>query len=173
MTQTHPPTRPFDRSVLSDSVTRFYSSHHLLVIFGIDPDSLEEARRNGRLRAFDNGLGDCLRYRDADLLAWTQAGAPTAPAMQPRDTATTSHTSRRSSPPMATNPKPTTARSADPIVEVAARVDALVVAQGMSKKAAHKRVMKNDSDLRCRYVVAFNKKHGRTQRAWDHAVANS
>ena len=73
---------------------------------------------------------------------------------------------------MATNPKPTTVRSADPIAEVARRVDDLVL-QGMSKKAAHERVMKNDSDLRCRYVVAYNKKHGRTQRAWDHAVANS
>ena len=72
-----------------------------------------------------------------------------------------------------TTSNPTTTRTqTDPIAEVASRVDALVL-QGMSKKAAHERVMKNDSDLRCRYVVAFNKKHGRTQRAWDHAVANS
>lgn len=71
------------------------------------------------------------------------------------------------------NPTTTRSRSDDPIAEVARRVDALVVAQGMSKLRAHAKVMKNDSDLRCRYIVAYNKKHGRTQRAWDHAVANS
>ena len=71
------------------------------------------------------------------------------------------------------NSNPTTTRTqTDPIAEVASRVDALVL-QGMSKGAAHEKVMTDDATLRCRYVVAYNKKQGRTQRAWDHAVANS
>ena len=72
-----------------------------------------------------------------------------------------------------TTSNPTTTRTqTDPIAEVASRVDALVL-QGMSKGAAHKKVMTDDATLRSRYVVAYNKEQGRTQRAWDHAVANS
>lgn len=151
----------------------YYSPRQLSLHFGIDPDSIEQARRNGKLPGIEGATG--FVYMGADIFAWTKAGAPTAPATSARDAATTSHTSsNRSSSVMGTS-NPTTTRSqsdANPIAEVARRVDALVL-QGVSKLAAHERVMKNDSDLRCRYVVAVNKKQGRTQRAWDHAVANS
>lgn len=148
----------------------YYSPHQLLVYFSIDPDSLETARCNGKLLGI-RGAGGFL-YMGADVFAWIQAGAPTAPATQTREIATTSHTpTDRSSPVMTTSSqKPTTVRSADPIAEVERRVDDLVASQGMSKIEARKRVMKDDPDFRARYIVAFNRKHGRPQRAAEYAA---
>lgn len=50
------------------------------------------------------------------------------------------------------------AQLADPVAEVARRIEALTL-QGLSQGAAHKRVMK-DAALRHRYVIAVNLKHG-------------
>ncbi len=70
----------------------YYSPRQLSLHFGIDPDSIKAARRNGKLLGIEGADG--FLYMGADVFAWHQAGSPTASARNTRDTANASAVSR-------------------------------------------------------------------------------